>query len=243
MSTVNEASGCDGKPVLVVGGGSGIGRATAQLLAAVGARVAVADVDIERGPRGRGEVDALGVRRRAHRRRHRPGRRECRRCARRLGGLQPSSTSSASPRGPICWHGSTRCGSHDLRIEPAPPPPRRSGRGSPLDRRWRPVALALVDVDHRHLRRAQPRRLRRGEGGRDVALARTMASEWAPHGIRVNCVAPDVIATPRVSPVSPSAASPTSTRSCRRRRAPRPMGDARRDRRPTGVPVSDLSAS
>ena len=31
-----------------------------------------------------------------------------------------------------------------------------------------------------------------------MALARTMANEWAPHGIRVNCVAPDVIGTPRV---------------------------------------------
>jgi 2-deoxy-D-gluconate 3-dehydrogenase len=31
-----------------------------------------------------------------------------------------------------------------------------------------------------------------------MALARSMANEWAPHGIRVNCVAPDIIATPRV---------------------------------------------
>ncbi len=29
-------------------------------------------------------------------------------------------------------------------------------------------------------------------------LARSMANEWAPHGIRVNSVAPDIIATPRV---------------------------------------------
>jgi NAD(P)-dependent dehydrogenase (short-subunit alcohol dehydrogenase family) len=31
-----------------------------------------------------------------------------------------------------------------------------------------------------------------------MALGRTMATEWAPHGIRVNTVAPDIIATPRV---------------------------------------------
>src|SRR5262249_39317073 len=31
-----------------------------------------------------------------------------------------------------------------------------------------------------------------------MSLTRTMAQEWAPHNIRVNAVAPDVIATPRV---------------------------------------------
>ena len=31
-----------------------------------------------------------------------------------------------------------------------------------------------------------------------MSLARAMASEWGPYGIRVNCVAPDVIMTPRL---------------------------------------------
>jgi NAD(P)-dependent dehydrogenase (short-subunit alcohol dehydrogenase family) len=31
-----------------------------------------------------------------------------------------------------------------------------------------------------------------------TALAKSMANEWAPYGIRVNSVAPDIIATPRV---------------------------------------------
>jgi NAD(P)-dependent dehydrogenase (short-subunit alcohol dehydrogenase family) len=31
-----------------------------------------------------------------------------------------------------------------------------------------------------------------------MSLTRSMAQEWAPHGIRVNAVAPDIIATPRV---------------------------------------------
>ena len=31
-----------------------------------------------------------------------------------------------------------------------------------------------------------------------MALVRTMAQEWGPHGIRMNAVAPDMIATPRV---------------------------------------------
>ena len=40
--------GLQDEPALVVGGGSGIGRAAALLLAEVGARVAVADLDADR---------------------------------------------------------------------------------------------------------------------------------------------------------------------------------------------------
>ena len=31
-----------------------------------------------------------------------------------------------------------------------------------------------------------------------MSLARTLADEWGPHGIRVNCVAPDITAVPRL---------------------------------------------
>ena len=31
-----------------------------------------------------------------------------------------------------------------------------------------------------------------------MSLARSMANEWSEYGIRANCVAPDIIATPRV---------------------------------------------
>ncbi len=47
----------DGKIALVTGGGSGIGRATAQALAGEGARVVVTDID-DAG--GRETVDAIG---------------------------------------------------------------------------------------------------------------------------------------------------------------------------------------
>ena len=36
-----------------------------------------------------------------------------------------------------------------------------------------------------------------GEAG-VMSLARSMTNEWSPYGIRINCVAPDCIATPRV---------------------------------------------
>src|SRR3954471_10832114 len=59
MST--DVLGLQDKPVLVVGGGSGIGRATALLLAQLGANVAVADLDDTRASAVADEVAALGV--------------------------------------------------------------------------------------------------------------------------------------------------------------------------------------
>ena len=58
---MKEIFGLEGQPALVVGGGYGSGRLLAMLLARAGARVAVADIDSERGPRG-GEGDRTASR-------------------------------------------------------------------------------------------------------------------------------------------------------------------------------------
>ena len=52
----------EGKVAVVVGGGSGIGRATSKLLAQEGAQVIVADLDIEKAERVCGEIEANGGR-------------------------------------------------------------------------------------------------------------------------------------------------------------------------------------
>src|ERR671934_405058 len=53
--------GLKGKPALVVGGGFGIGRASALLLGQAGADVAVADLDKDRALAVAGELEGLGV--------------------------------------------------------------------------------------------------------------------------------------------------------------------------------------
>ena len=54
--------GFQGKVAVVTGGASGVGRALAQRLAGVGARVVIADIDREAIERTRAELDAEGLR-------------------------------------------------------------------------------------------------------------------------------------------------------------------------------------
>ena len=62
MNDPLDVFGLRGKPALVVGGGFGIGRASALLLARAGADVAVADLDHDRAVEVAKEIEALGVR-------------------------------------------------------------------------------------------------------------------------------------------------------------------------------------
>jgi len=50
-ATASPSFGLDGKRILVLGGGQGMGESTSRLLAAAGARVAVADLEAERAER------------------------------------------------------------------------------------------------------------------------------------------------------------------------------------------------
>src|SRR5690349_4817550 len=51
--------GLAGKRILVLGGGQGMGESTSRLLASVGARVAVADLEVERAERIAKAVDGV----------------------------------------------------------------------------------------------------------------------------------------------------------------------------------------
>jgi 3-oxoacyl-[acyl-carrier protein] reductase len=191
---MSDAFGLTGKAALVVGGGSGIGRATVKLLAASGARVAVADIDLGRATEVAAEVDgvafagdvtdatqASAVVDGAHA---------------ALGGLDVVANIVGQASWGDLFALDEATWSHDLRINldhhlyvgrAAARHMRDEGGG----------ALALVTSISGIYGAPNHAAYGAAKAGA-MALARTMANEWAPYGIRVNCVAPDVIGTPRV---------------------------------------------
>ena len=192
--------GLEGKPALVVGGGFGIGRESALLLARAGADVAVADLDADRAAAVAKEIELLGVRSIAL-----------------TGDVTDSAQAEAVVAGAVELHGSLEvvinmvgaaAWANLLTVD---------------DNTWETDQLRNL-TQHLYVGRAAARHMiDQGTGGRIavvasvsglygapnhgaygaakaglMALVRTMAQEWAPHGIRVNAVAPDMIATPRV---------------------------------------------
>jgi NAD(P)-dependent dehydrogenase (short-subunit alcohol dehydrogenase family) len=192
---MSDHFGLQGKPALVVGGGSGIGRATALLLAEVGARVAVADLDGDRAAEVAKEVggtaiagdvtDADGAQRvvdEAHA---------------ALGGLHAvanivgmASWADLMTVDLPTWEGDLRINlTQHLLV----------GRAAARHMIDDGVAGSLAIVTSISGIYGAPNHAAYGAAKAGATnLARSMANEWAPHGIRVNSVAPDIIATPRV---------------------------------------------
>jgi NAD(P)-dependent dehydrogenase (short-subunit alcohol dehydrogenase family) len=198
MSGANDTSvfGLEGKAALVVGGGSGIGAATAGLLAAVGARVVVADVDGDRAKAVCADVGGVAavagdVTKSAE------AERVVDEAHAALGGIDVvanivglASWSDLMSLDAATWE-------HDLAINlthhlyvgrAAARHMIAAGNGG---------ALALV-TSISGLYGAPNHAAYGAAKAGAMALGRSMANEWAPYGIRVNCVAPDVIGTPRV---------------------------------------------
>ena len=196
----DDVFGLRDRPVLVVGGGAGIGRATALLLARIGASVAVADIDETRATAVRDEASALGVK------------------AVALGGDVTTPEGAAA----------VVDGAHEA-LGGLFAVCNIVGMASWMDLLTLDVATWERDIrmnvsHHLFVGQAAARHMiADGTGGNlafvasisglygapnhaaygaakagAMALARSMANEWAQHGIRVNCVAPDIIATPRV---------------------------------------------
>jgi 3-oxoacyl-[acyl-carrier protein] reductase len=192
---MSNVFGLDGKPALVVGGGSGIGRETAKLLAEVGARVAVADLDADRADEVAKEVggiaisgdvtDPAGAQRvvdEAHE---------------ALGGL----SAVANIVGLAAWADllsvDLATWEGDLRINLTQH--LLVGRAVARHMIADGVRGALAIVTSISGIYGAPNHAAYGAAKAGATnLARSMANEWAQYGIRVNSVAPDVIATPRV---------------------------------------------
>jgi NAD(P)-dependent dehydrogenase (short-subunit alcohol dehydrogenase family) len=201
MSGMNtDFLGLQGKPALVVGGGFGIGKASALLLARAGADVVVADLDADRAAAAAREVEALGV---------------------RSGALTGDVTDEAQAR-EIVATATDILGSLEVVINMVG----TAAHASLLDvddDTWN-ADISRNLTQHLYVGRAAAQQMiGQGTGGRIavvasvsglygapnhgaygaakagvMALVRTMAQEWGPHGIRVNGVAPDMIATPRI---------------------------------------------
>ncbi|MCU1398027.1 MAG: family oxidoreductase [Acidimicrobiales bacterium] len=195
-----DVFGLHGAVALVVGGGSGIGRATALMLGRVGADVAVADLDGARAEEVAAEVAALGVR--------------------SLGIAGDVTDPDDAQRVVDTAH--TALGGLLAVVNIV-------GVASWSDLLSMDLAMWESDLrsnltHHLHVGRAAARHMiADGKGGRiamvtsisgifgapnhaaygaakagAIALSKSMANEWAPYGIRVNTVSPDIIATPRV---------------------------------------------
>lgn len=195
-----DVFGLKGKKALVVGGGFGMGRCTALLLGQVGADVVVADMDRDRADGVRAEVEALGVKAFS-------ASADVTKTAEAVALVNDSATTLGGLDVVINIVGLAEWG--DLMATD--------------DGMWdRQFAINLRH--HLDIGRAAAKiMIANGTGGRMafvasvsgiygapfhpaygaskaglMQLVRTMSQEWGPHNIRVNAVAPDVIATPRV---------------------------------------------
>ena len=200
MTNSSDVLGLAGRAALVVGGGSGIGHATAVMLGRVGANVAVADLDAERAKHVSDEIAALGVlsvaiagdvtdEAEAHR--------VVDAAHSQLGGLDAvinivgmASWASLLTMDVAMWDADLRNNlTHHLFV----------GRSAARHMIADGVAGRIALVTSISGIFGAPNHAAYGAAKAGAtALARSMANEWAPYGIRVNSVAPDIIATPRV---------------------------------------------
>ncbi len=192
---MSDVFGLDGKPALVVGGGSGIGRATANLLASVGARVAVADLDADRAAEVAKEVEGVAI----------SGdvtdpagaQSVVDEAYTALGGLHAvanivglAAWADLMTVDLATWEGDLRINlTQHLLVG-------RAAARHMIDDGVRGAMAIVTSISGIY---GAPNHAAYGAAKAGATnLARSMANEWGPHGIRVNSVAPDVIATPRV---------------------------------------------
>lgn len=192
--------GLEGKHVLIIGGGQGMGEATARLLARLGCNLTLMDVEPERAERVCGDVRALGIA-------ADPiaadvtdeaslvGAMAC--IEREFGALDGMVTivgmAGWSPIVDMTTETWDRDMNRNLRyVFIAARELARSllARGAPGSI----VTVASVDG----LRSARNHAAYGAAKAGLVNLVKTMASEWTGQGIRVNCVAPGGIVTPRI---------------------------------------------
>ena len=203
--TIEALFGLDGQSAVVTGGGSGIGRATAVLLARAGARVTVADRDQPSGETAAADIEAQGGRA----------------CA-----VQTDVADEAAIE-KLFDHVMQREGRVDLLVNNAGLAIRRPAIDLDAADWERVLAVNMTGVflcaraAARHMIAAKhggcivnvasimglsggglyPNISYQATKGAVVNMTRALAVEWAPHDIRVNAVAPTYVRTPFIAPL------------------------------------------
>ena len=194
----------EGKSVLVVGGGQGIGESTAKLLARVGCRVAVADAVQERAERVAAAVANLGQPSTAivgNVLEEGQARDVVERAERELGGLDAlvttigqASFNSILDMTPEQWDHDHRKNLRHFFFTA------QAAARSLISRGKSGSMVCITSVGGMQ---SAPNHASYGAAKAGlINLVRTMAVEWAPHNIRVNAIAPGSITTPRI-PATP----------------------------------------
>ena len=189
----------DGRVALVTGGGNGIGRATCHALAQAGAQVAVTDIDHAAAAKVAAEIGGE-----AHR----------------------LDVADEALVGDVVAAIAARHGRLDILVNNAGLGARMPTVEMPTER-WRQVLAVNVDGAFFCSRAAGPHMLNAGRGavvnvasimglvggahypnlayhtakGALVNFTRALACEWAPHGVRVNAVAPTFARTRLTEPL------------------------------------------
>jgi NAD(P)-dependent dehydrogenase (short-subunit alcohol dehydrogenase family) len=198
-TTLEDFFGLKGKVALVLGGGLGMGEASAKLLAHMGCDIIIAEILPDRAARVANDVRAMG-----------------RRAYEAVGDMcDPAQVDAVLPKaeealggvdivvsiiGEAAWASFLDTSLDDWALDE-----RRNLRyffycsqwaARSMVRRGKPGAIcAITSVDGLQ---ASPMHGAYGAAKAGlVSLVKTMANELGPHGIRVNCIAPGMIKTPR----------------------------------------------
>lgn len=198
---MKELFGLEGQSALVVGGGYGSGRITAMLLKQAGARVAVADIDGERARKVADEIGAHAIVAdvttveganaavdEAHD---------------KLGGLTRLANIVGLVRMQPFIENDLALWQQQLQLNLIQQMLVCQAAGRHMLAEGGGVIAMTASVSGFYGARNNAAYGIAKAGV--MSLARTLAEEWGPHGVRVNCIAPDITATPRLTEQMPGA--------------------------------------